>query len=176
VVFFTDTIEKFIPPKKGKSHILRIIRELINFAPASKNTDISQALRYFTNVIKKRSIAFVISDFIDSKIQNQNKVFEDALKIASKKHDLVALRIYDEREFYLPDMGLITLADAETGNLTQVDSSSKQIRKQYEMFARKNETNLQNIFNKCGVDCASIRTDQNYVQPLIKLFKKREKR
>ncbi len=176
IIFFSDQIEKFIPPKKGKSHILRIIRELIDFKPAHTQTDLAQALRYFTNVIKKRSIAFLISDFIDNNITNKKKTVEDALKIAGKKHDVVALRIYDEREYYLPDMGLITLTDAETGRLIQIDSGNKEVRKNYESFARKSELALNDIFKKCAVDFTSIRTDQNYVQPLIKLFKKREKR
>jgi uncharacterized protein (DUF58 family) len=176
IIFFSDQIEKFIPPKKGKSHILRIIRELIDFKPAHTQTDLAQALRYFTNVIKKRSIAFLISDFIDNNITNKKKTVEDALKIAGKKHDVVALRIYDEREYYLPDMGLITLTDAETGRLIQIDSGNKEVRKNYESFARKSELALNDIFKKCAVDFTGIRTDQNYVQPLIKLFKKREKR
>lgn len=176
IIFFSDQIEKFIPPKKGKSHILRIIRELINFKPAHTQTDISMALRYFTNVTKKRSIAFLISDFIDTTITNKKKVFEDALKIAGKKHDMVALRIYDEREIYMPDMGLITIADAETGALHWIDSGSQTVRKEFETGARNRERELNDIFNRSGVDCTSIRTDQSYIQPLMKLFKKREKR
>ena len=175
IIFFSDQIEKFIPPKKGKSHILRIIRELIDFKPAHSKTDLAQALRYFTNVIKKRSIAFLISDFIDNNISDKKKTVEDALKIAGKKHDVVALRIYDEREIYLPDMGLITIADAETGEVRWIDSGSAIVRKEFEIGARNYERELNDLFKRCGVDCTSIRTDQNYVQPLMKLFKKRGK-
>lgn len=176
IIFFSDQIEKFIPPKKGKSHILRIIRELIDFKPDHRKTDIAQALKYFTNVIKKRSIAFLISDFIDSNYNGKKKVFEDALKIAGKKHDMVALRIYDERENYLPDLGLMNIVDAESGEIRWIDSGNSIVRKEYEIAARNRERDLNDVFNRSGVDCTSIRTDQNYVQPLMMLFKKREKR
>ncbi len=176
IIFFSDQIEKFIPPKKGKSHILRIIRELIDFKPQHKETDIAQALRYFTNVIKKRSISFLISDFLENGTNTRKKAFEDALKIAGKKHDLVALRIYDERENYLPDIGLVRIADAETGKIMLIDSSNHIVRREYEIASRNNDRELNEIFARSGVDCTSIRTDQNYVQPLMSLFKKREKR
>lgn len=176
IVFFSDQIEKFIPPKKGKSHILRIIRELISFKPANRKTDIALALRYFTNVIKKRSIAFLISDFMEGNYTQKKKVFEDALKIAGKKHDLVALRIYDEREIILPDLGLINIVDAETDENRWIDSGSQIVRREFEIAARNRERDLNDVFNRSGIDCTNIRTDQNYVQPLIKLFKKREKR
>ena len=176
IIFFSDQIEKFIPPKKGKSHILRIIRELIDFEPQHRETDIAQALRYFTNVIKKRSISFLISDFLENGTNTRKKAFEDALKIAGKKHDLVALRIYDERENYLPDIGLVRIADAETGKIMLIDSSNHIVRREYEIASRNNDRELNEIFARSGVDCTSIRTDQNYVQPLMSLFKKREKR
>ncbi|MEO8149364.1 MAG: DUF58 domain-containing protein [Bacteroidia bacterium] len=176
IIFFSDQIEKFIPPKKGKSHILRIIRELIDFKPEHRKTDLAQALRYFTNVIKKRSIAFLISDFMDSNYNGKKKVFEDALKIAGKKHDMVALRIYDERENYLPDLGLINIVDAETGDNRWIDSGNHLVRKEYEIAARNRERDLNDVFLRSGVDCTNIRTDQSYIQPLMKLFKKREKR
>jgi uncharacterized protein (DUF58 family) len=134
VIFFSDKIEKFIPPKKGKSHILRIIRELIDFKPSSSGTDIGGALRYFTNMIKKRSISFLISDF-------QTAGYDDALKIAARKHDLVAIRIYDHRESELPDIGLIRMQDAETGSLLWVDSSSKTTREQYQGKLAKDPEN-----------------------------------
>lgn len=169
VVFFSDQIEKFIPPKKGKSHILRIIRELIEYKPKSKGTDIGNALRYFNNTIKKRSIAFLISDFM-------SEGFEDSLKIANQKHDLVTLRIYDERETILPDMGLIHVKDAETGKTILVDSSDKNTRNDYQSWWRNKDAFLTNLFAKNGVDTTRIRTDQSYVQPLMKLFKKREQR
>lgn len=167
VIFFTDKIEKFIPPKKGKSHILRIIRELINFVPEHSKTNIAQALRYFTNVIKKRSTAFIISDFID-------EGFEQALKIANKKHDIVALQIFDKREKELPSVGLIKFQDAETGEAKWVDTSNKEIIKMYALASRKNDEKLKEIFKRSGVDSARIGTHQSYMQPLMNLFKQRE--
>lgn len=166
VVFFSDKIEKFIPPKKGKSHVLRIIRDLIEFKPAHKKTDIKQALKYLTSVIKKRSIAFIISDFIDTD-------FIDALKIANKKHDLVALRIYDKREQEFPDVGLIKLMDAETGAIKWVDSSDKKVRTQFIVNTKKREDQLKDMFNKSGVDTANISTSESYIVPLTNLFKRR---
>ena len=167
VIFFTDKIEKFIPPKKGKSHILRIIRDLIEFKPEHKKTNIKLALRYLTNVIKKRSIAFVISDFID------NNDFIDALKIANKKHDLVALRIFDKREMELPDMGLVKFMDSETGALVWIDSSVKDVRAHFYASAKKIAASLKEMFNKCGVDSAEINTAESYIKPLMNLFKRR---
>jgi uncharacterized protein (DUF58 family) len=168
IIFFTDVIEKFIPPKKGKSHILHIIRELIEFKPKSKKTDISQALRYFTNAIKKKSIAFLISDFMD-------KDFSEALKIAGGKHDLVALRIYDRREKELPDMGLVKFRDAETGKILWLDTSSQHVRGQYNAAVSEREKMLKDIFIRSGVDTASIATDESYVVPLSTLFKSRHR-
>jgi uncharacterized protein (DUF58 family) len=166
VIFFSDKIEKFIPPKKGKMHILRIIRELIEFKPESKGTDIGEALRYFTNMVKKRSIAFLISDFI-------GKGFEDSLKIANKKHDLVAVRIFDQREAILPEVGLLKMVDAETGKQIVVDTSDRNVRENYVRHFKNQESELAQIFAKSGVDVVKIRTDQNYVQPLMNLFKRR---
>ena len=166
VIFFTDKIEKFIPPKKGKSHILRIIRDLIEFKPEHKKTDIKLALKYLTNVIKKRSIAFVISDFIAPD-------FIDALKIANKKHDLVALNIFDKREKELPDIGLVKIMDAETGTLQWVDTSDKNVRIHFSAFAKKREAFLKEIFTKSGVDSADINTAESYIKPLMNLFKRR---
>jgi len=167
VIFFTDKIEKFIPPKKGKTHILRIIRDLIEFKPEHKKTDIKQALKYLTNVIKKRSIAFVISDFIT------DTNFIDALKIANKKHDLVALRIYDKREMELPNIGLVKFMDAETGTLKWMDTSDKNVRNHFYAEAKKQEASLKEIFNRSGVDSADINTADSYIKPLMNLFKRR---
>lgn len=167
VIFFTDKIEKFIPPKKGKTHILRIIRDLIEFKPEHKKTDIKLALKYLTNVIKKRSIAFVISDFI------ADTNFIDALKIANKKHDLVALRIYDKREMELPDIGLVKFMDAETETLKWIDTSDKNVRIHFYAEAKKHEAFLKEIFNKSGVDSADINTAESYIKPLMNLFKRR---
>ncbi len=166
VIFFTDKIEKFIPPKKGKTHVLRIIRDLIEFKPEHKKTDIQMALRYLSSVIKKRSIAFVISDFIATN-------FTDALKITNKKHDLVALRIYDKREQELPDLGLLKVRDAETGNLKWIDTSDKNVRTHFAVTAKEREGSLKEIFNKSGVDATSINTSESYIQPLMNLFKRR---
>ena len=169
IIFFTDKIEKFIPPKKGKSHILRIIRELIDFKPTSHGTDIGGALRYFTNMIKKRSISFLISDFMSDN-------YMDPLKIAARKHDLVAIRIFDQRETELPDIGLIRLQDAETGKLLWVDTSRRITRERYRLNWETRQKEMDNVFARSGVDQVKIATNQNYVQPLINLFKKREKR
>lgn len=166
VIFFTDKVEKFIPPKKGKKHILRIILELINFQPTGKGTNISEALRYFTNAIKKRSTAFLISDFIDSG-------FENAVKIANKKHDLIAIKIYDERETKLPPIGIVKFKDAETGELKWVDTSNSNVRKQYADWWTESDKALEEIFKRSKVDSISLRTDEDYIRPLIKLFKKR---
>jgi uncharacterized protein (DUF58 family) len=166
VIFFSDKIEKFVSPQKGRTHVLRIIRELIEFKPQNKGTDIAQALRYFTNMIKKRCTAFLISDFID---ENYN----DALKIACRKHDLVAIRLYDDKEVELPNVGLIHIQDSESGKKIWVDTNSKEFRNYYKSEALKWEQNLENTFRKNGVDHTSIATHQNYVKPLIDLFKRR---
>lgn len=168
VIFFSDKIEKFIPPKKGKSHILRIIRELIEFHPEEKGTDITMAIRYLTNVIKKRCTTFLISDFMDN-----NKELEMALSIANNKHDIVALKIYDERETSLPSIGMIKLKDAENGSYVWVDSSSRKTRKIYSDWWIKHSAKLDVMFKKCGVDYAEINTSEDYVKSLMNLFKKR---
>jgi len=165
-ILFSDKIEKFIPPKKGTQHILRIIRELIYFEPESKGTDISNALQYLINAIKKRSIAFLISDFMD-------QGYEDALKIGNRKHDLIALRIYDKRESMLPDIGLICMKDAETGKICWADSSMKRVRDAYLDHWITTSRQIHEIFKKHGVDYADIATHEDYVKPLIQLFKKR---
>jgi uncharacterized protein (DUF58 family) len=169
VIFFSDRIEKFIPPKKGRSHILRIIRELINMEPVGTGTDLAGALRYFNNVIKKRCIAFLISDFITTG-------YDDALKIASRKHDLAALRICDERETEMPDIGLVRFIDSETGKVSLMDSSDADLRRDYNIWWKQNERMTIERLTRSGVDYTTLRTDQPYVQPLLNLFKKREKR
>lgn len=166
VIFFSDKIEKYIPPKKGRKHILRIIRELIDLRPESRKTNIAEALRYLTNVQKKRSTAFLISDFID-------EGFSDALKIANYKHDVIALQICDKREKELPDVGLIKLRDAETNRQIWLDTSDKNIRKQYRKVWEKAQQTLKETFTRAGVDYTQICTDKDYVQPLLKLFKQR---
>ena len=166
VIFFSDKIEKFIPPKKGKSHILRIIRELIDFTPEHRNTDITSALKYLTNAIKKRCTTFVISDFID-------EGYENALTIANKKHDVVALKIYDKREEEIPSIGLIKIKDAETGAYRWIDTSNKKVRDNYSKWWKQNNDLATDIFKRSGVDVANIRTDQDYVRSLISLFQRR---
>lgn len=168
VVFFSDRIEKFIPPKKGKSHILRIIRELIDFQPQHSGTDITEAVRYLTNAIKKRCTAFVISDFMDD-----SPDLEMALSIANNKHDVVSLKIYDEREKELPPIGMLKLKDAETGQYVWVDSSSRKTRKVYAEWWQKHTAKFDAMFKKCGIDNVAINTNEDYVKSLMNLFKKR---
>ncbi len=169
VIFFSDQIEKFIPPKKGTSHILRIIRELIDFKSESKGTNISEALRYLTNAIKKRSIAFLISDFIDDG-------FEKAVQIANHKHDLIAIRVTDKREMEMPNVGLVRMMDAETGKMMWVDTGSKKMRNSFAQWGRQKSQGLDMVFNRLGVDMAKVYTGEDYVKPLMNLFKKREAR
>ena len=166
VIFFSNKIEKFIPPKKGTTHILHIIRELVNFEPENCGTDISGALRYFTNVIKKRSTAFLISDFYD-------RDFEYAIKIASKKHDLVTLRMTDRNEEQLPDWGLVNFFDPETNRNIWLDTSSKEIRDTFSRNYREHEESVHTLFRKYGIDSAEISTDEDYVKSLMRLFKMR---
>ncbi len=166
VIFFSDKIEKFIPPQKGRTHVLRIIRELIEFKPQHKSTDIAFALRYFNNMVKKRCTAFLISDFIDDD-------FEDALKIAGRKHDLIAIRLYDELELKLPEVGLINLRDSESGKTLWVDTSSREFQHLYRSKSLEFTDKLAAIFKRNGIDFTAIATHQNYVKPLIDLFKKR---
>lgn len=169
VLFFSDKVEKFIPPKKGKSHILRIIRELIDFQPASNGTNIGEALRYFTNMIKKRSIAFIISDFMSDG-------FQDALKLAARKHDTVAIRIYDHRETEIPDAGLVRFKDAETGKRMWIDTGDSSARKNYAARWIQRDKELLNLFAKSGIDSVNLSTEENYIRPLMNMFKKRERR
>ena len=167
VIFFSDKIEKFIPPKKGKSHVLRIIRELIDFKAESKGTDLELALKYLTNVIKKRSTVFLLSDFY------AKENYTDALKIANKKHDLIALKINDKTELDIPKVGLIKLKDNETGKIVWADTSSNEFRKQFKLNVLKRGQNMKDKFNKCGVDYCDIYTHEGYIKPLMNLFKRR---
>ncbi|MCX6248404.1 MAG: DUF58 domain-containing protein [Bacteroidetes bacterium] len=169
VIFFSNKVEKFIPPKKGTTHILRIIRELIDFHAERPETNIAEALRYFTNAIKKRCTAFLLSDFLD-------QGFEDAIKIANKKHDLIAVNVFDEREMEIPDMGMIRIKNAESGERMWVDSSSRDVRDTFRKRSDAQARYLNDTFRRSGVDAVKIRTDQDYVKPLIGLFKKRTAR
>ena len=167
VIFFSDKIEKFIPPKKGRKHILLIIREIINFQPESKGTDIDVALRFLTNVVKKRSTAFLISDFID------DHDFFKSMTIANKKHDLAAIQIYDRRDSEMPDVGLARLRDMETGRDIWVDTSSANVRKSYARAWYERQRRLSADVNRSGVDIATITTDEDFVKALLGLFRRR---
>lgn len=167
VIFFSDKIEKFIPPKKGKKHILLIIREIIGFEPESKGTNIDMALKFLTNVIKKRSTAFLISDFIDSHDYFQS------MSIAKRKHDLAAIQVYDRRDSQIPDIGLIRLRDMETGEDIWVDTSSKKIRNSYAKEWYLQQQKLSSYTMKSNVDLASISTDEDFVKALLNLFRRR---
>jgi uncharacterized protein (DUF58 family) len=169
VLFFSDRVEKFIPPKKGKSHILRIIRELIDFQPESQQTNISEGLRFLSNAIKKKCIAFVISDFMD-------KDFEQALRIASRKHDIVAVRVYDHRETEIPVMGMVKVFNKESGRSMWIDTNDPGLRSNYSTHWERHDRSLNQLFKRLGVDSATIRTAENYVKPLMNLFKLRESR
>ncbi|MDA3844174.1 MAG: DUF58 domain-containing protein [Candidatus Kapabacteria bacterium] len=169
IIFFSDQVEKYIPPKKGKSHILRIIRELIHFTPENSGTNIAEALRYMNNIIKKRSIVFVLSDFED-------QGFEDDLKLASRRHDTVALKIIDKRETEMPDLGLIHTVDAESGQSLWVDTGSRKVREEYNRNRLEKSTELNNILKRSKVDSVELFTDESYVSPLMNFFKGRGKR
>ena len=169
VIFFSDRIEKFIPPKKGRSHILRIIRELLDFEPEGTGTDLALALGFFNNVVKKRSIAFILSDFMTFN-------YKDALSIVSKKHDVVGVHVYDPREEELPDIGLVRVRDAETNNIQWMDTSSTRIRSEYSRYYQDNLQYFKTSFLKSGADHLDIRTDSSYVNALMMFFKKRERR
>jgi uncharacterized protein (DUF58 family) len=166
VIFFSDKVEKFISPQKGKKHILRIIRELLDFKPESLKTSLNEPLRYLTNAIKKRCTAFILSDFI-------TPGFEEALRIASNKHDIVALQVFDPMETKLPNVGLIKITDSESGAEKWIDTSSKSARKAYSDWWNDHMTDIKSVFKRCGVDSAGICTAEDYVKPLIKLFENR---
>lgn len=167
LILFSDRVEKFIPPKKGRSHILRLVRELIEFRAKGKGTDITEALRYMNNVIKKRSIAFLISDMMDSG-------YENVLKIANRRHDLVVLRTTDPREAELPNVGLVQFQDPETGLVRWVDTSSRAVRNAYRAAALKHQHRTRELLRRSGVDNAVISTQDGYIKPLMNLLKQRE--
>lgn len=167
VIFFTDRVEKFIPPKKGRKHILYIIRELLNFEPVSTKTDIGTAVEFMTNAIKKRCTVFILSDFFDK------ADFTSQLTIANRRHDVVALQIYDQRLTELPNIGIIKVLDAETGAETYIDTSSQRTRREHHEWWVRNQVLLRNIFTKSNVDNISIRTDEDFVKALMMLFRRR---
>lgn len=172
-LFFSTRVEKFIPPKKGRSHLLRIIREVLEFRPEEKGTDIGEAIRFLTNALKKKCTAFLLSDMLDIDPQTLRPRYEDALKVAVNRHDLSVINIYDERDRTLPDVGLLPVRDSETGRTVYVDTSLRQVRDSYEEWARKAYVETLLLLRKYKVDTVSIRTDQDYVKSLVALFKTR---
>ena len=170
-IFFSDKVEKFIPPKKGRSHILAIIRELVGFVPESNGTAISEAVRYLTGVNKKRCTAFLLSDFMNSK--RDDEALRDALKIASSRHDIIALKVSDPREKEMPNVGIVELQDAETGRKVWVDTASRAVRNHYAVAQAEREARTRDLLLHNRIDVADISTDADYVNELIKLFKKR---
>lgn len=171
-LFFSSKVEKFIPPKKGRSHLLRIIRELLEFRPENDGTDISEALRFLTNAIKRKCTAFLLSDLLDVD-KDSNPNYEEALKIAVNRHDISVINIYDPKERSIPDLGLVRIRDAETGRESWVDTSSKAVREHYRQWGANGFLQAKQLFNKFRVDNVSIGTDQDYVRGLISLFKSR---
>lgn len=167
VIFFSDKIEKFIPPKKGRKHILFIIRELLGFTPESNLTDVGQAVEFMTNAIKKRCTVFLLSDFFD------NRDYTNQLTVANRRHDLVALQIYDRRMVELPDVGIVKMLDSETGQAAFIDTSSRAVRKAHHEWWINHQLALKDAFTKSNVDNASIRTDEDYVRALMNLFRRR---
>lgn len=171
-LFFSSRVEKFIPPKKGRSHLLRIIRELLEFRPETHGTNISEALRFLTNAIKRKCTAFLLSDLMDVDGESRPN-YEEALKVAVNRHDLSVINIYDPREREMPDVGLVRVKDAETGEELWVDTSSKAVRNHYNSWSTGVFQQAKTLFNKFNVDSVSINTDQDYVKGLITLFKQR---
>jgi uncharacterized protein (DUF58 family) len=169
VIFFSDIIEKFIPPKKGRTHILRIVRELLDFQPVHRGTNIAEGLRYLTSAIKKRSIAFLISDFL-------NEGYDDALKIAARKHDLIGVRLFDPREAEIVPVGLVRVRDAETGEAVWADTSDRRVVQRYAQWWKDRQVERIRLFRRSGVDGIDIRIDQSYINPLMNFFRAREKR
>ena len=166
LILFSDQIELYIPPKKGKSHVLRIIRELIEFKPKSNKTDVAQALKFLSGTQKKKAIVFLISDFMSDD-------YEHTLKIASKKHDITGIRVYDEREEKMPNVGLVPMLDAETGKVELIDTSSKSVRQGYEKHYYEKVKQFKETFSKCGSGVVNTRVDESYVTKLLGYFKSR---
>jgi uncharacterized protein (DUF58 family) len=167
VIFFSDKIEKFIPPKKGRKHILFIIRELLDFTPDSHGTDIAMVLRYFSDALKKRCTTFLISDFID------DKDYYKALSIASNKHDVYGVQVYDKRDAQIPDIGLMRVHDLESGSERWIDTSSKKVRSEYQRWWYERQQNMSDTLKRCRVGSVSVATDEDYVTALMGLFKRR---
>ena len=169
LILFTDKIEKFVPPRKGRKHVLRIIREVLSFEPEGKATNLRGALEYMNNTIKKRSIAFLISDFMD-------EGYEKILRIVGRKHDLVGIVLDDRREKEIPNIGLVKLSDAETGEERWIDTSSDRVRRQMQLFIKEKEKIRKSVFITSRLDSVEVTTGSNYIQPLVQFFRRREKR
>ena len=169
MIIFTDRVEKFIPPKKGRAHVLRLIREILHFQPEGKSTDIAGALNFFLGVVRRKAVAFLVSDFLAGDYQRE-------LAIANRKHDLIAIKITDPRESDLVDVGLLELEDAETGEIVVVDTASLKVRDRYAAQARRREATLTRTFGAIDLDTVAVQTGASYVEPLIKFFRQREKR
>ncbi len=166
LILFTDEIELFIPPKKGKSHVLRIIRELLEFKPNSKKTDLAQAIKFLSSVMKKKAITFILSDFI-------TEDYDQTLKIAANKHDITGIRIYDQREESIPSLGMVQIEDEETGELRLINTSSKKIRRNYEAYYKERVDYYEETFKRSGSGVINVRTDESYVKKLLGYFKRR---
>lgn len=169
LILFTDKIEKFIPPKKGKTHVLRVIREVLYFKPEKKGTNITVALEYLIKVTKRKTVSFLVSDFI-------TEGFERALRITNKRHDVIAISITDPRELEIPNVGFVELEDAETGETTLIDTSDRKVREKFNSLSTKNMEERARLFRTMGVDLIDIRTDRSYVEPIMKFFRMREQR
>jgi len=167
LILFTDRIERFVPPKKGRTHVLRIIREILSFVPEGKGTDIKSALEYFNGIIKKRSISFLVSDFIDDD-------YDKIIKVVSRKHDLIGVILEDERETSLPEMGLTKFKDLETGEIRYIDLSNGSVQDYFNKVVNKRKSELQRLFRLSGIDSIRINTKESYIKPLVQFFKKRE--
>ena len=167
VIFFSDKIEKFIPPQKGRKHILLVIRELLDFTPTSSGTDICHVLEYMTSALKKRTTTFLVSDFIDA------HDYEKAMSIANHKHDLIALQVYDKREAQMPNVGLVRVRDAETGGERWIDTSRRRVRQAYDRWWYERQQQMSATVQRCNVDMVSIATDDDYVKALMSLFRQR---
>ncbi len=169
LILFTDKIEKFVPPRKGRKHVLRIIREVLSFEPEGKSTNIKAALEYMNNAIKKRSIVFLLSDFMDSG-------YEKILRIVGKRHDLIGIVLNDEREDEIPDIGLVKFADAETGNERWIDTGDKRTKFLFSQMRERNKAARKSLFLSSRLDSIEIQTGENYIKPLVQFFRLRERR
>ncbi|MCH8300556.1 MAG: DUF58 domain-containing protein [Candidatus Marinimicrobia bacterium] len=169
LLIFTDRVEKFIPPRKGRQHVLRVLREIVYHEPENKGTNMSSALEYLLRVIRRNSVVFILSDFMDDG-------FQKSLRVVSSKHDVIAIKVTDKLEIQLPDAGLISLVDAETGENVVVDTSDEKIRNSYSALRQAQQEGLEKMFKKINLDYINIKTGESYVEPLYKFFRKRAKR